>query len=131
MKQEKIYEFAIDHPLTPARRKVVEKHIERSARLSPRPVSYNWDEHDDEVLHIEAEPVRIEVRFQDDSVQLYAAAPLWARLLFTKQKKAELKDQIQSILQKAKFVAARKSTNRAVSSGKSASRTTRRKRSNA
>jgi hypothetical protein len=110
MGKEKIYEFAIDRPLTPARRKAVEKQIKDNAHLSPMPVSYNWDEEDDEVLHIEAKPVLIEVRFQDKNVELYGTAPLWARLLFTNQKKSELKDQIQSILQKTKFIVARKPT---------------------
>jgi hypothetical protein len=108
MKKEKLYDFAIDRPLTPARRKAVEKQIEQNARLSPQPVSYNWDEADDEVLHIAAAPVLIEVRFQKKNVELYGTAPLWARLLFTKQRKAELKDQIERVLQQTKFIAARK-----------------------
>jgi hypothetical protein len=108
MKRQKIYDFAIDSPLTPAKRKLVEKHIEQNSHLSPKPISYNWDEDNNEVLHIKAEPLLIEVSFQARSVELYATAPLWARLLFTKQRKAELKEQIESILQKAKFVTARK-----------------------
>jgi hypothetical protein len=104
MKKEKIYEFPIDRPLTPAKRKAVEKHLEENARLSPKPVLYGWEGSDGDVLHIAAEPVEVEVIFQPKSVELYAAAPLWARLLFTKQKKAELKDHIEAILQKVKFV---------------------------
>jgi hypothetical protein len=80
--------------------------IKYNANLFAKPVSYNWDEDDDEVLHIEAKPVQIEVRFQDKSVELYGAAPLWARLLFTKHRKAELQEQIKSVLQEAKFVGA-------------------------
>jgi hypothetical protein len=49
------------------------------------------------------------VRFQDKKVELYGAAPLWARLLFTEKKKAELKDQIETVLYQAKFVSSRKS----------------------
>jgi hypothetical protein len=109
MKKEKIYEFVINRPLTPAKRKAVEKHIEQNAHLSSKPVSYNWDEDDDEVLHIAIEPVLIEVRFQDKKVELYGSAPLWARLLFTEKKKVELKDQIETVLHQAKFVSARKS----------------------
>jgi hypothetical protein len=107
MKREKIYVFSIDSPLTTAKRKAVEKQIEQNAHLSPKPISYSWNE-DDEVLHIEAEPLLVEVRFHEKNVELFATAPLWARLLFTKQRKAELKDRIESILQKAKFVTARK-----------------------
>jgi hypothetical protein len=109
MKKEKIYEFVINRPLTPAKRMAVEKHIEQNAHLSSKPVSYNWDEDDDEVLHIAIEPVLIEVRFQDKKVELYGSAPLWARLLFTEKKKVELKDQIETVLHQAKFVSARKS----------------------
>jgi hypothetical protein len=109
MKREKIYEFVIDRPLTPAKRKTVEKHLKENAHLSPKPVSYSWDEDDDELLRIRAEPVLIEVKFQDRMVELYATAPLWARLLFTKQKKAELGERLQLMLQKAKFVVAAKS----------------------
>ena len=108
MKKEKIYEFAIDSPLTPAKRKAVEKQIKENARFSPKHVSYSWDEDDQEVLHITAEPVLVEVRFQAKNVELYATAPLWARLLFTKQRRIELKEQIESILKKVKFIAARK-----------------------
>jgi hypothetical protein len=108
MKREKIYDFAINSPLTTAKRKAVEKHIEQNAHLSPKPIRFNWDEDDNEVLHIEAEPLSIEVRFQKENVELFATAPLWARLLFTKQRKAELKGEIESVLQKAKFVTARK-----------------------
>ena len=108
MKREKIYDFAIDSPLTSAKRKLVEKHIAQNAHLSPNPISYSWDGDNDQVLHIEAAPLLIEVSFQTSRVELYATAPLWARLLFTKQRKAELKGQIESILQKAKFVTATK-----------------------
>jgi hypothetical protein len=104
MKTEKIYAFAIDNPLTAAKRKTVEKYIDQNAGLSPKPVTYNWDESDRNTLHISAEPISVEVRFNARTVDLYATAPLWARLLFTKQKKVELKDQIELVLQKAKFV---------------------------
>jgi hypothetical protein len=129
MKKQKLYQFAIDRPLTPAKRKAIEKHIEHNAHLSPEPVCYNWDEDDDGVLHIAAEPVRIEVRFQDRKVELYGAAPLWARLLFTKKRKARLKQEIESILHKTNFVSAGKSKGRALNAAKP-SDTTRRKRSN-
>lgn len=108
MKKEKIFEFEIDHPLTAAKRKSVEKHIERNAGQAGTQIAYHWDEEDGEVLHIAADPVLIEVHFEDRIVALYAAAPLWARLLFTEKKKTELKQQIEAILHKAKFVSAKK-----------------------
>ena len=123
MQKEKIYEFAIERPLTPVRRKAVEKHIERRAKLFAKAVSYRWDEGDDDVLHIEAKPVVIEVRFNGKSVELYGTAPLWARLLFTQQKKNELKEQIQSALQEAKFVTATKAKKPAIRAKKLAAKT--------
>jgi hypothetical protein len=110
MKTEKIFDFPIDSPLNAAKRKTVERQIKQNAHLSPKPVSFRWNEDDDDVLHIEAEPLLIEVRFQPKKVELFATAPLWARLLFTKQRKAELKEEIESVLQKAKFVTAKKPT---------------------
>ena len=106
MKREKIYSFAIDHPLTPAKRKAVERHLKANVPLSPSRVSWEWD--DPETLHILAHPVQVDVRFKRERVELFAAAPLWARLLFTKQRKAELKEQIQAVLLKTKFVSERK-----------------------
>jgi len=105
MKKEKIYEFPIDRPLTPSKRMAIEKQIEENAFLSPKPVSYQWEGEARDLLRIAAAPIEIEVSFQAKRVKLYAAAPLWARLLFTKQRKADLKERIKVILQKVKFVA--------------------------
>ncbi len=104
MKKEKIYEFPIDSKLTAAKRKIVEKHVAEIPPVSDKPVTYNWDEDDDTVLHVRVDPVLFEVRFQDDIVELYGAAPLWARVLFTKKKKAELQKHIEGILHQAKFI---------------------------
>lgn len=104
MKLEKIYEFAIDKPLTKQRRKAVEKYIVTQAELAAQEVSYNWDEEDDSILLITASPVEVEIHFSHTVVELYAAAPLWARLLFTEKKKTELKEQIQDLLRDAKFI---------------------------
>jgi hypothetical protein len=109
MKKQKLYDFSIDSPLTAAKRKAVERQIEHSAHLSPNPISYTWDEDDDdEVLVITADPILIEVRFQERKVELYGAAPLWARLLFTNSRKVELKGHIESILHKAKLIDGKK-----------------------
>lgn len=110
MKKEKIFEFDIDRPLTAAKKKAVEKHIEENAEKASASVSYQWDEEEDGVLHVAADPAQIEIRFAPKSVELYFAAPLWARMLFTEKKKAELKEEIETILRQAKFVAAKKST---------------------
>ena len=49
--------------------------------------------------------MEVEIKFQRKTVQLFAAAPIRARMLFTKQRKAELKEQIEAALKKAKFIA--------------------------
>jgi hypothetical protein len=64
----------------------------------------SWDEEEKGVLHFTAEPIFAQVRFQSKKVELYAKAPLWARLLFTEKKKLQLKEQIESMLEKTGFV---------------------------
>lgn len=102
MKKEKIYEFAIDNPLTDEKRRVIEKHIHKTALASDTPLKYAWGP-DPRILRITADPVHIEVRFHARRVELLAAAPLWARLLFTDAKKAELKDTIENVLVSARL----------------------------
>jgi hypothetical protein len=108
LKKEKIYEFPIDSALTPAKRKIVEKHIAGISPLSDKPVSYEWDEGEGTVLRVKVDPVLFEVHFQLEIVELYGAAPLWARVLFTKKKKAELQEHVEGILHQAKFILPKK-----------------------
>ncbi|MFG1480007.1 hypothetical protein V5F53_15310 [Xanthobacter sp. V4C-4] len=108
MKKEKIFEFQIEKPLTAQRRKAVEKYIEKQAELNKTALEYGWAGADDTILEIAASPIEIEVRFQEHVVELYGAAPLWARLLFTDKKKGELKAQIEVLLREAKFISAAK-----------------------
>ena len=108
MKKEKIFEFPIDQPLTAAGRKTVEKLVEKNAHLSPKPVSYEWDDDDENVLHITAEPVQAELRFHPRKVELYGAAPFWLRMLLTEKKKLQIKGQFELILQKSGFLGGKK-----------------------
>ena len=108
MKKEKIFEFPIDQPLTAAKRKTVEKQVEKNAHLSPKPVTYKWDEDDENVLHITADPVEAELRFHPKKVELYGGAPFWVRMLLTEKKKLQIKDEFELILQKTGFVGAKK-----------------------
>ena len=96
--KEKLYDIPIDKPLTSARRKALNLHIVQNVSLTNSPISYQWDELDGEVLHLTAETVKFEVRFQTKKVEIYGTAPLWARLLLTAKKKEQLKQEIQSIL---------------------------------
>ena len=108
MKKEKIFEFPIDQPLTAAKRKTVEKQVEKNAHLSPKPVTYKWDDDDENVLHITSAPVEAELRFHPKKVELYGAAPFWLRMLFTEKKKLQIKEDFELILQKTGFLAAKK-----------------------
>ncbi len=108
MKKEKIFEFPIIQPLTPAGRRTVEKQVEKNAHLSPKPVTYKWDDEDENVLHITADPVEAELRFHPKKVELYGAAPFWVRMLLTEKKKLQIKGEFEAILKKTGFLGARK-----------------------
>ena len=104
MKREKIYEFKIDRALNDERREALEENIEKNAKLSPKPFEYGWEE-DADVLHILIDPVDIEVEFQTERVELFATAPLWAKVGFTEKKKAELRGLVETVLQDSNFIA--------------------------
>jgi hypothetical protein len=106
--KEKLYDIAIDHPLTSTRRKALNHHIVRNADLSDLPLRYEWDSKAAEILRIMADPVTLEVKFHAHKVEIYGSAPLWARLLLTAKKKELLKLEIQSILSDTGFVAGKK-----------------------
>ncbi len=108
MKIEKIFEFPINQPLTPAGRKTVEKQVEKNAHPSPKPVTYKWDDDDENVLHITADPVVAELRFYPKKVELHGGAPFWVRMLLTEKKKLQIKDEFEAILKKTGFLGAKK-----------------------
>ena len=103
MKREKIFEFSIEKPLNATRRKSLEKNIEKNASLAPKDFEYGWDEEDDNLLHIVIDPVEIEISFLADKVELFATAPLWARVAFTQKRKAEVKQLVETVLTDSKF----------------------------
>ncbi|MBB3809599.1 hypothetical protein [Pseudochelatococcus contaminans] len=98
MKKEKIYDFAIDNPLTDDRRKIIEAHIKKAAQSSGMPLRFGWAQEDARDLRIAVGPVEIEVRFHAEKAELFAAAPIWARMLFTDAKKVELKTMIEKVI---------------------------------
>ena len=102
--KEKLYEIAIDHPLTSARRRAVDRYMVSRVRLSDVPVQYEWDEANGDVLRISADPMKFEVRFHTNSVEIYGVAPLWVRALLTAKKKELLRQEIQTILSDTGFV---------------------------
>ena len=105
--KEKIYEFPVDQPLTAARRKIIDEHIAMYAHLSPAKVTHEWDQEKSQ-LKIRTPPVDWEVKFAAGKVEVFGGGPLWARLLFTKAKRAQLQELIGSMLQTAGLVGAAK-----------------------
>jgi hypothetical protein len=110
--KEKLYDIAIDHPLTSGRRKALNQHIARNVHLAEVPLRHEWDAKAAEILRITADPVTFEVKFHPQKVEIYASAPLWARLFLTAKKKELLKQEIQSILSDAGFVSGKKDDSR-------------------
>lgn len=109
MDLEQFYAFEIDESLTPQRRAIIEKHIGDNAEAFGRNVSHDWHIRDGEsFLRINVEPVVIEVVFSDGRIELYGAAPVWARLLFTSAHKQQLRERIEEVLIAAGFTSAEK-----------------------
>lgn len=105
MKLEQFYEFPIDSVLNSDKRKIIEQQIEENAELFEQKVEYKWLKRGEEkFLRIQASPVTIEIVFHDDRVELFGAAPAWARALFTKARKKELQERIQEVLVTAGFI---------------------------
>src|SRR3978361_2253712 len=99
MKLDQFYVFPIDSALNSTKRKLVEAKISENAQLFEQKVECKWLKRNDEkFLRILSGPVTIEIVFHDDRVELYGAAPVWARALFTNSRKKELKDRIQEVL---------------------------------
>lgn len=105
MTLDKFYVFQIDSPLTAEKRRAIDAQIVENAALFEREVSFKWLKRGEEkFLRILVDPVTIEVVFFDDRVECYGAAPAWARLLFTRARKEELKDHLEKVLVGAGFV---------------------------
>lgn len=98
MKTEKIFAFPIDNPLTDDKRRIIEVCIEKAAAKSGMPLGFSWSADNADLLCISAGPVAIEVLFHAREVELLAAVPMWARMLFTDARKAELKDMIEKVI---------------------------------
>ncbi len=105
MDLEQFYVFPVRSKLTSEKRRALEAQIETNAQTFEREVSYKWLKRGEErFLRIIADPVTIEVVFFDDRIECYGAAPAWARLLFTKARKEELKERLEQVLIGAGFV---------------------------
>ena len=114
--KEKIAEFPVSQPLTPARRRAVNQLIAENAGRSPWPITHAWAESGDR-LAVTTKPVEWEIVFHPDKVEVFGHGPLWARLLFTKKKRALLHDGIAGALDQLGFLQPKKAA-RTKASGK-------------
>lgn len=104
MKKQKIFEFALHAPLDDARREALELAIETAAETNETDLEYGWEETDDSRLHVFIKPVEIEVRFGETEAVLFAAAPLWAKAVFTEKKKTQVRALVDGILREARLI---------------------------
>jgi hypothetical protein len=105
MDLEQFYVFPIHSKLTSEKRRAIEAQMAETSQGFDREISYKWLKRGDErFLRILIDPVTVEVVFFDDHIECYGAAPTWARLLFTKARKQELKERLQQVLVGAGFV---------------------------
>jgi hypothetical protein len=104
MDLEQFYVFPISSPLTGEKRRAIEAQLIESPEFQSYEISYKWLKRDQEkFLRMLIDPVTIEVVFFEDRVECYGAAPAWARLLFTKARKEELKTRLEKVLVGAGF----------------------------
>jgi hypothetical protein len=105
MELEQFYVYNIVNPLTPDKRTIIEKHIDDNAQAFGQNVARSWHKGEDgDFLRIFVEPVVIEIVFLSERVELYGAAPTWARVLFTAERKKQLTERIEEVLVGAGFV---------------------------
>lgn len=104
MELEQFYVFDVDAPLSQERRTIIENHIEANAESFGQNVTRSWHKREGEdFLRILVEPVVIEIVFAGAKIELYGAAPAWARLLFTATHKEQLRERIEEVLIAAGF----------------------------
>ncbi|MCW2275835.1 hypothetical protein GJ654_15735 [Rhodoblastus acidophilus] len=107
MDLEKFSVYVIDAPLDNLKRKVLEAEMDRAGVEFEKKVTYKWLKRGEEkFLRVFVDPITVEVVFFDDRVELYGAAPAWARLLMTNARKAEFAARFESALVAAGFLAA-------------------------
>ena len=102
--KEKVYEFNIDHPLTPPRRKAIDQFLRKNAHKSKWPATHEWDEENDHLLHIKTYPVAWEVWFAPHRVTVFGSGPFWAKMLFSDKKRSALREGILLVLEQIGFL---------------------------
>ncbi len=102
MKKEKIYAFDLDHALNAKRRSLLDSLISQNRHLSPVPATAEWETN--QLLLVHTPPVEWEFVFTRDRLEVFGAAPFWARALFTKAKRAQLEEVFHRCLVHAGLV---------------------------
>lgn len=109
MELEQFYVFEVDAPLSAERRAIIEAQIDSNAEAFGQNVTHSWHKRDEEdFLRILVDPVVIEIVFANNKIELFGAAPTWARLLFTTAHKEQLRERIEQVLIAAGFTSAEK-----------------------
>jgi hypothetical protein len=99
MELEQFYIYNIVSPLTPDKRTIIEKQIDDNATAFGQNVTRSRHKGEEEdFLRIFVEPVVIEIVFLSERIELYGAAPTWARVLFTTERKKQLRERIEEVL---------------------------------
>jgi hypothetical protein len=102
MDLEQLYVFQTNSPLTAEVRRAIDEQLSNEPAVYDRELTFKWLKRADEkFVRILIDPVTLEIVFFDDRAEVYGAAPAWARLLFTKARKQELKNRIEAILSAA------------------------------
>ena len=105
MELEQFYVYDIVSRLTPERKTLLEKEIDENAATFGKDVARSWHRGEDgDFLKILVDQVIIEIVFSNERVEFYGGAPAWTRLLFTMQRKEELRKRIEDVLIGAGFV---------------------------
>ncbi len=108
MELEEICVFDLDelltYPLSSDKRQEIEVQILANIAVFGREPSYAWKARkSEEFLRILVDPFVLELVFLERTIELYGTAPAWARLLFTKTRRAELADTAESVLKNSGF----------------------------
>jgi hypothetical protein len=103
---EQFFAYDILSPLTPDTKAFIEKQIDDNAAAFGQNVTKSWHkgQEDEDFLRILVDPVVIEIVFLRERIELYGGAPIWARLLFTTERKEELRRRIEEVLVIVGFV---------------------------
>ena len=100
MELEQFYAFDVDEPLNCLeRREIILREIDDNAAAFGKEVTHSWHKREGEdFLRIDVDPVVVEIVFASGKIELYGAAPPWARLLFTTSHKDQLRERIEQLL---------------------------------